>query len=635
MTVETLDDFEPGKSGIVRRWLDELGIAGKWQRDWEQRSIEVIKRYSGETPTAFNILHSNVEILRPNLFANKPEPDVRKRINSSGGPAREAAEVVERSVRYMNDTHPYEDNMGAAVNDYILTGRAVARVYYKPTIVQRNEPVFELDEGVFFTQGGNALPEDAEIIRDAEGQTSIQLEELQFERADISHVPYDDFRHHPAKVWSDVRWVAFRHLFTRDGMDRSFGKAESAATSLTVEDGNQATNESIQKNPELFRRAEVWEIWDKEESKILFISPGNVETPLLEVDDGPEYYNLGGFFPTPEPLRSIRTPNTLLPTPEFTIYQELANELDDITIRITEIVKAIDVRGVYDASMPELGGILDSPNKLFPIEDWPSHQDGGGLGNMMDFIDTDPQVKAFIALVQQRDQLIQTIYQTIGLSDLTRGASDPRETATAQRLKGQFGSMRLAPRQKEWERYQRDLMRIQAELMAEKFEPTTLQIMSGIEMTEEIMMLLRNDALRNFAIDIETDSTIAIDQARQQEELKEMVETLAATGQAVAMLPEGARGPFIRSVVRKLGLGRDVEIAIEESEQEEPKPDPEAQAAQAALQLQAKEVENKDIDSQRKFALGQEKNANDAQKIAIEADKNEAEVIQGAFNNAN
>ena len=635
-SVETLEPFEDeGKSGKVKRWLQELGIAGEWQRNWEDRSKQVIERYQGETTseTSFNILHSNTETLRPNLFAQKPEPDVRRRITNGTPTEREAAEVLERAIRYTNDSTPYEDEVNCAVNDYLLPGRAVLRVRYTPTVVQRNEQLNELDEGVFFTDAGNMVePED--IQRDQDGKPFIQIEELQFERADVEHVPYDDFRHHPAKRWADVRWVAFRHYFTRDELDRGFGKTKSSHTMLTVEDGRGPGRTDADLEPDLFKKAEVWEIWDKQERKILFISPGNVQEPLLEIDDGPDYYNLNGFFPTPKPLNSINTPGTLEPIPEFTIYQDLADELDEITGRITKIVAGIDVRGAYDGASPELATILEGNNKLIGVDNWNRLQEKGGLSSMLDFVPIEPQVKAFVALVQQRDQLIQTIYQTIGLSDISRGTSDPRETATAQRLKGQFGNQRLSPRQREWQRYLRDVMRIQAELIAEKFEPTTLQIMSGVEINEEIMLLLRNDALRNFAIDIETDSTIAIDQAAAQADIKEMLEGLAALGQARQALPKPAQLPLTQAVIRKFKLGRDIEIAMEEAQQsgQAEQPSPEAMKAQAEQQkaqlqaeIKAKELELKDLDSQRKYDVAKEKNA-------IEADKAEADVIQGVFN---
>jgi len=240
-------------------------------------------------------------------------------------------------------------------------------------------------------------------------------------------------------------------------------------------------------------------------------------------------------------------------------------------------------------------------------------------------------VKAFVGLVQQRDQLIQTIYQTIGLSDISRGSSDPRETATAQRLKGQFGNMRLAPRQREWQKYLRDLMRMQAEIMAEKFEPTTLTIMTGIQVDENILMLLRNDALRNFSIDIETDSTIAADQAAQMGELKEMLEGLAGMGQALQALPEGARLPFMQSTIRKMHLGRDVEIAIEEAAQQPPTPDPESIAAQQDAQIKQAELQQQAKESDEDFAIRVEELKLKQRDQALKESKAEADVIQGMF----
>ena len=83
MTIETLADYEKGGPGIVRRWIDELETAGKWQREWEEKSREIIARYEGALgpgmSTSFNILHSNVETLRPNLLGAVPQPDIRRR----------------------------------------------------------------------------------------------------------------------------------------------------------------------------------------------------------------------------------------------------------------------------------------------------------------------------------------------------------------------------------------------------------------------------------------------------------------------------------------------------------------------------------------------------------------------------
>ena len=65
-------------------------------------------------------------------------------------------------------------------------------------------------------------------------------------------------------------------------------------------------------------------------------------------------------------------------------------------------------------------------------------------------------------LYTQRTQILEIIYEITGISDLLRGNTKASETATAQQLKAQFGSMRMRKRQEEIERYIRDLFRIKS-----------------------------------------------------------------------------------------------------------------------------------------------------------------------------
>ncbi len=245
----------------------------------------------------------------------------------------------------------------------------------------------------------------------------------------------------------------------------------------------------------------------------------------------------------------------------------------------------------------------------------------------MDFIDIKPQVDAFVALTQQREVLLNTIYQVIGLSDIQRAQSDPRETATAQRLKGQYGGLRIAPRQRAVQRYLRDLMRIQAELVAEKFEPQTISLMSGGEISEEILLLLRLDPLRNFAIDIETDSTIAADQRESQQEIGEMLQGLTAYASAAAGLPEAARLPLLQAITRRFKLGRDVELALEEAAQQPPEPDPQTVAEAQKAQLEQQKLQLQAVDSEREFMLEAQELALKAQELGLKADEAEAQIL--------
>ena len=150
MTVERLEDYVPGPVGVVKRWLEEIDGAGEWQKKWENQAREIVRRYEGDltqgASSSFNILHSNTETLRPQLFGQAPQPDIRRRLQMPSTTDREAAEIIERSIRYLNDTHPYEEIVNAALSDYLLTGRGVMRVRYIPTIVRRKEPVDALED---------------------------------------------------------------------------------------------------------------------------------------------------------------------------------------------------------------------------------------------------------------------------------------------------------------------------------------------------------------------------------------------------------------------------------------------------------------------------------------------------------
>ena len=68
------------------------------------------------------------------------------------------------------------------------------------------------------------------------------------------------------------------------------------------------------------------------------------------------------------------------------------------------------------------------------------------------------------------------------MSDIIRGMSDPRETATAQAMKGNWGSLRVRDKQKELARFARDVLRLQGEIIAGQFGVSTLKAMTDLKM---------------------------------------------------------------------------------------------------------------------------------------------------------
>src|SRR4029077_20003812 len=90
-------------------------------------------------------------------------------------------------------------------------------------------------------------------------------------------------------------------------------------------------------------------------------------------------------------------------------------------------------------------------------------------------------------LVELRKQVIEDIYQIMGLSDIMRGATDARETLGAQNLKAQYGSTRIKDKQLEMARIARDLVHITSQIITQEFADDTIIEMAQSQLPTEDM----------------------------------------------------------------------------------------------------------------------------------------------------
>ena len=498
--------------GTAQYWQLELESADQAEKDWRDRGRAVVARYRDDRSAdsfgaglykQFNILWSNTETMKGALFARMPKADVRRRYNDNNPITRQTAIVLERALQYGNEVYSADKPIKAALEDYLLPGRGVVWVVYEPIFVKETIQVESLDEF------GNMIMIDQEEERIAD------------QRCYFEYVNWEDYRESPAKRPEDVYWKARRHLLTRDELiEKGFKNASNIPLNWSPEPSEGYSEEYS----EVFSRAEVWEIWDKYKEKRYFVSKGYNE--ILAEDDDP--YGLEKFFPTPDALVAIRTNETSVPIPEFTLYQDQADELDRITTRISNLIEGLKRRGIYDASVPELSHLADAgDNDFVPSENFAQLASKGGLGAVFQQEDIAPIAQVLQGLYQQRNQVLDTIYQITGISDIIRGSTKASETATAQQLKAQFGSMRMRKKQGEIAEYIRDLFRIKAELIAEHYEPEMLASMTALTITPEMMQIMRDDKLRSYSIDIESDATIFTD---EEEEKRTRIEFLSSFG---------------------------------------------------------------------------------------------------------
>jgi len=672
-------DQDVGDKGAMQRAKFvklQLKMADKAERPWRQEGDRIEKLYRREKKSKatsgnrMNILWSNTEIMKPALYQGTPSADVRRRHPDQNPVAREAARVLERAIEYSIDQYPFDDEVELDVTDSLLPGRGVGRLRYKPTIASEatefeiTQAPAENDFGFserFFRTGtdpNDLLNQDeidpSQVQQRPDGSLfgTTEAEEVVYEECELEHVPWDDYRQTPAKRWRHVWWIAFRHLMTREQLVAEFG-GKGARCKLNWEPKGLKDQERNDEPDDSFKKAEVWEFWDKRKRQVVYVAEGCTET--LREDDDP--LSLSEFFPIPEPLYSMKTGRTLIPVPEYTLYEDQAKELDRITARIDMIVKELRVRGVYDGAMERVAELLKEglDNKLIPVDNWQRFVEKGGFDGVVDWMPIDRFAEVLTVLYQQRAQLIETIYQLTGISDILRGATDPRETRGAQQLKAQFGTLRLRPRQARVARYVRDIFRLKAEIIAEQFSKETLTLMTGIQVTDQMLDLIRDEGRRGFSIDVETDTTVAPDEQRDKQEVTEFLTALGGFAQAAAAsgLPPAVSGPIALWAARKFKVSREVEEILERAAQQGAanqnqeggeQPDPsrmakvhaDAAKAQGDQALKGKEIQLEAQDNQADQQLEREKLNLEREQFEFEREKwrdevrlREKEIAQG------
>ncbi len=590
-------DTDDTRQRLTQRWTHELQLAFKREEKWRNQASKIEKRYrndSKELPAkskTFNILWANTETLRPALYSNTAKPDVRRRYGAGDAAARGGAMIQERAIEAMLDNSEFDVAMEKTVQDMLLTGRGVARVHYRPKyemMEMRMSLTKTGDDTLPRFEDENGAEQPAQF--DGEGAFFMSEEEtLVDEKVEIEFIPWDQIRFGPARQWAEVQWIAFETIQTREDMEANFGEKGKKAPMTILPDGY---DEDLP--DDIVKRCRVWEIWDKRTRKVIFIAEGSDE-PMMVKDDP---LNLQNFFPIPRPLYSLETDRTMLPVPEFSLYKDQADELDDITARIDHLVSMLKVRGVYDAANEELGNIFrTTEGTMIPAHNWQAFSDKGGFRGSMDFVPLESTAQVLVGLYQERTRLIQSIFELTGISDIQRGATDPRETRGAQMLKAQFSSLRLQPRQKKVERFVRDLFRLMSEVIGEIFSPETMSKITGISVTPEILALLRDDD--SYQIDVETDSTVIADDAADKQAVAEYLQAVGGFMQ-MAMAGGIARPVAMQIMLwasRRFKVSREVEDLIQGLPEDQGvnakdqanimKEQQKAQVAQQRLQLDA------------------------------------------------
>ena len=565
------------------------------------RTDKILRRYRDErqtnsTQTRYNMLWANVNTLKAATFSRMPKADVSRRFKDNDPIGRVASLILERAMDF-EITH-YGDLkhcLEASVYDRFLGGRGSAWVRYEPKIESQDYGVSEQNE-----------------------ESEESAEYLDSEAAPVDYVHWKDFGHEPARTWDEVNKVWRKVYLTRKALVERFGEELGNKVPLDSSPDDQKYKDS----DGIGKKGLIIELWDRETKKVMWISKSLNE--ILDERDDP--LELEEFFPCPKPLYSTITNETLVPIPDFTLYQDQANALDILSTRISGLIDALKVRGVYDASEPTLQRLFTEGenNTLIPVKNWPAFSEKQGLKGAIDIVDITPIAMALKNAYEAMAQVKQEIYDITGISDIIRGQSNVIETATSAQIKSQFASLRLKEYQDGVAFYASNILKIKAQIICQHFQPETLVKIGGVnqlspddqQLVPQAIDMLKSNPMRTFRIEVATDSMLYQDEQQEKEDRVAFLGAVGtylerATQAAQAMPPEAT--PLLMDLL-KFGVtgyrvGRVVEgefdnvvdsIKEQAKQPKQPKPDPEvmkiqmeAQARQAELQseVQAREHE--------------------------------------------
>lgn len=600
---------------LAEKWLKEIKRIRDKEDKWRKKAQDVLDRYRDDRGfddnlSKFNILWANTEVIKPAIFSRMPVPDVRRRYLTQDPAARTAAMILERALSYSISTYNFKDTCDRVLEDYVLPGRAQCFVCYEPLILNKavrtpaqplppSDTEHNEEEDSEVPSADPHYPPDTQF----EGDQAFHVEQQEYkawESVYAKYVPWKLFGFSECTQWQDCKAVWIGEYMTKDAIRTAFPSFRDL-DNLTIADEKSSSSSS-----DLETRHDqppatlcIWKVWHKETRTYLVLAEGYTEGPLMVQEDPTQ---LEGFFPFPEPLYSLRNNHTWMPKPEFLMYQDQANELDIVVNRLRNLINALKVRGVYDKAMDELAKISElykAPDlTFFPIPDFRNLTEKGGLEHLVDTLPLEEIVAAVAQLREREQELKQQIYEIYGVADIMRGATEASETLGAQQLKAQYGGLRVSIRQERMQTFVRDVLRIKAELIAEHFDPDTLRLMTGIQVIDEAtfqqmqqaqqvpagaiaqsefdqaIQILKDDKLRGFKVDIETDSTIPVD--RQQDQ-QNRIAFISAIGQYLTgIIPAVQQGAIpmkvaregLLFVVRGFKVGSELEEVLEEMGQD-------------------------------------------------------------------
>lgn len=624
-------------------WIKKVESAYKRLDDeWRKDARAALRIYHasnspkslGRIREPFNILYSNTETLAPALFNSSPRPDISLRRAKSDPVAKLGSKALGQYLDYQIDCNDARyESISEAVSQAVLSA---------------------LVPGL--------------------GQVRLREPSNPDEHLSFESVPFDRFIWGWARRWQDVPWIAFGHDLTyQDFKERypKFAKDISEEDDEVISSSREGENEdSLKRLPGVL----VWEIWDKASQTVFEICDHVRES---ELESRPWPLKFSGSFPCPRPLVFVDRIATLVPVTLYTYYQEQADELNRLTRRLTKVIEAIKVRGIYNSSIGEFTELLadSEDNRLIPSRSGQLAAETGGLDKHLWLMPLDMLVKVARELFAARQEVKGTIYEIIGIADILRGGGDPTETATGAGIKDKWGTLRLKRLQRRVQFFVRDLFRLIAEAAPQAVSlemwqsATDLELPSRLEVQmarmqlqaipqdpmaggqppdpklmqlanspswEDVLEFLQNQAQRTYSIDVESNSTVDIEATEDKEAIAEFMNAMGQFLAGISPLVESGAMPFeaakgmLREIMRRFRFSKHIEEYLDQMQPPQQANPEELKAQQKQIQTESEKL--KAFEAQIQDALreleGKQKDFKHMQEMAAQDFQHKSQIAE-------
>ena len=562
--IESAKDFADTPQGMAQRWSAEIEASKKELHKFHEDADKITRRFLDKRDewhkeeSRVNLFWSTMKVLLSLLYARPPKASVsRAFLDSEDDQARVAGVITQRLLNrsFDDNVSSWDAAIRQGIEDWLVVG--LGQVWLR----------YEVETAL------EVIPAEIDPVTGEELTPETTYERIVEEDAPCDYVYWKDFFYSPARTWDEVRWVARRVYMSKDQLVARFG--EEIARVVPLVTGTKSQNDQTPKN-DPWSKAEVFEIWSKENKKVYWYAKG--AEVVLDVKDDP--LDIDGFFPCPKPLAANVTSSNFMPRADYIFAQDQFDELDELNTRITWLTRAAKVAGVYDKSAGDSVGRMFSQaaeNQLIPVDNWAMFAEGGGVKGKIEFAPIEQVVSCIERLRQYRQDKTMQIYEVLGISDVMRGSSRASETATAQQIKAQFGSTRVQLLQFYIAEWVTHALRIKAEIIAKHWQPETIATRSNIMRTPDAQFaqgaiaLIKDEELAEYRINVEADSMAAMDWAAERDAAVQFMQGLGAFVSQVAPVAQSTPGaaPFLLRLmqwaVSKFRVSQEIEGVLDQA----------------------------------------------------------------------